>query len=143
MRWSKVGMILVGGLAAAWLLGWQWAPSQAQQANPTANRFEFPVIESFDAKYLGDTPGHSGHGKFGSGRPDVALNDPVFRGDRKIGKVTGLIWDRSKDSLTVEFDPEPYELDRQKRPVAENRVVVGETVWIPLGGSGNKAEGAR
>jgi len=123
-------VVLASGTALVSLAAWWLVPSQAQQGAPTTNRFEFAILESFDAKYLGDTPGHAGHGKLGSGRPEVALGDPVYRGDRRIGKVSGLSWDRSKDSLQVEFDPEPFEFDRNGQPVGPNRVVVGDTVWI-------------
>jgi len=139
MEWGKRSAILAGGMAVVSMVAWQMAPSHAQQGAPASTRFEFPIIESFDAKYLGDTPGHSGHGRLGPGRPDAALGDPVYRGDKRIGTVTGLTWDRSKESLQVEFDPEPFELDARGQPVAPNRVVVGDTVWIALGGSAAKS----
>jgi hypothetical protein len=75
----------------------------------------------------------------GKQRPDVALGDPVYRGDRLIGKVTGVTWDRTKESLEVEFDPEPYALDERGRPAARNRVAVGADVWIPMGGASTTA----
>ena len=130
MQRGKQTVILASGLAAISLAAWQLTTSHAQQGTPARNRFEFAVVESFDARYLGDTPGHSGHAKLGPGRLGVALGDPVFRGDRKIGKISGLTWDRSKESLEIEFDPEPYELDDRGHPINSNRVVVGETVWI-------------
>jgi hypothetical protein len=37
--------------------------------------------------------------------------------------VTWLSWDRIKESLDVEFDPEPFV-----------RITVGQNVWIPFGG---------
>ena len=46
------------------------------------------------------------------------------------------VWDRAKDSLEVEFDPEPFEEDAQGRPVRRSRVTVGADVWIPIGGAG-------
>ncbi len=90
-------------------------------ADPT--RFEFQIVESFDAHYLGDTPAHKGRHGLSGRRPDMALGDPVHRGDEVIGHVTSLVWDRAKDSLEIEFDPEP-----------KTRISIGETVWIPIGG---------
>ena len=37
----------------------------------------------------------------------------------KVGTITGLTWDRSKEALQVEFKPEP---------LAEIRI--GETFWL-------------
>lgn len=90
----------------------------------TAARFEFEVIESFDAKYLGDTPGH--HGRNGGlvARPRVYLGDPVYRGETVVGHVTSVIWDRVNGGLNVEFDPAPLQL-----------VSVGDVAWIRLDGS--------
>jgi hypothetical protein len=119
-------------LAAAILLA-LGALGAAQQAAPKAapgaggSRFNFEVIESFDAKYEGDTPGHIGKsGGLGERRPHVALGDPVFRGDEKIGIVTGLVWSRAQGSLQVEFDP-----------VGDVRVCVGDEVWLALDGKPN------
>lgn len=99
------------------------APTPAA-ASPIANgRFQFEVIESFDAKYQGDTPGHIGkHGELGDFRPQAALGDPVFRGEEKIGTVTNLFWSRGHGSLEVEFDPEP-----------KLRIAVGDVVWLKMG----------
>lgn len=127
-RW---GMGIAGVLVLASLPAWQFA-STAQQPAAARNRFDFQVVESFDAKYLGDSPGHTGRGGKLIGKPEVALGDPVYRGDTKIGKVTGLIWDRTRESLEVEFDPEPYEADAAGRPVRALRISVGDDVWIPL-----------
>jgi hypothetical protein len=89
---------------------------------PSGGRFEFEVIESFDAKYEGDTPGHIGrHGELGDRRPQAALGDAVYRGDKKIGTVTSLRWSRGHGSLEVEFDPEP-----------KTRIEVGDVVWMKL-----------
>lgn len=85
-------------------------------------KFEFQIVESYDAHYLGDTPAHKGRHGLSGRRPDMALGDPVFRGDEVIGHVTSLVWDRAKDSLEIEFDPEP-----------KTRITIGETVWIPIG----------
>jgi hypothetical protein len=87
-------------------------------------RFTFDVVESFDAKYPGDTPGHLGkHGGIEGVRPRVSLGDPVFRGESKIGTITSVTWDRLRGSLSVEFHPEP-----------KQRIAVGESVWLALDG---------
>jgi len=139
MGLSKASALLAAGAAVAALATSGLAPSRAQQATPAASRVEIAVVSSFDAKYLGDTPGHTAHGRIGKQRPDVALGDPVYHGDRLIGKVTGVTWDRTKESLEIEFDPEPFELDERGRPAAPNRVAVGAEVWIPMGGASNTA----
>lgn len=112
------------------LIGWQvsgWAQpkgekrGELQLAKP-GTRFEFEVVESFDAKYLGDTPGHLGHaGGLGSTRPHVSLGDPIYRGEEIVGKVTAAIWSHVKGSLTIEFDPSPLA-----------RVAVGEIVAVDI-----------
>ena len=80
------------------------------------------MIQSFDAKYEGDTPGHIGKsGGLGERRPRVALGDPVFRGEERVGTVTGLTWSRPFGSLEVEFDP-----------VEKVRISVGDDVWLDL-----------
>lgn len=126
---------MLAGVVTIMVGTWQLVLSQGQQVDPDPKRFDFVVIASFDAKYLGDSPGHSGRGKIGQGQPDVALGDPVFHGDHLIGKVTGISWDRVKENLELEFDPEPFELDERGRPAAANRVAVGENLWIPRGGT--------
>jgi hypothetical protein len=92
---------------------------------PPGTRFEFEVIESHDAAYLGDTPGHMGRDGGLTCRPNVALGDGVFRtkAERavRVGTITRVVWDRVSGGLTVEFDPEPL-----------TRVAVGEEVWIDL-----------
>lgn len=88
----------------------------------SGTHFEFEVIESFDAKYLGDTPGHIGRaGGLTGVRPRVSLGDPVYRGDTRIGEVSTVLWSRVQGSLTIEFDPVPL-----------TRVSVGDQVWIDL-----------
>jgi hypothetical protein len=121
---------LTAGVAVAYL-AWQWTsaaqtPSPGPGRSPAArvdpSRFEFEVLESYDAKYLGDTPGHMGrYGGLGQARPNVALGDPVYHEDTRVGTITGVAWDRAKGSLQVEFDPDPLE-----------RIAVGEIVWISL-----------
>jgi len=116
--------------AAAVVLGWQgWMMGQQSPrelakgtaANP--GRFEFEVIQSFNAKYEGDTPGHIGRsGGLADQRPRAALGDAVFRGEEKVGVVTGLTWNRAQGSLEVEFDP-----------VTKERISVGDQVWLAVG----------
>ncbi len=121
-RWLAVGSLLVacgGGDLLA----------QDRQAKfplaPPGTRFSFEVIESHDASYLGDTPGHMGRDGGLKFRPNVALGDGVFRtdGDKttRIGVITRVLWDRVSGGLTVEFDPEPL-----------TRIAVGEEVWVDL-----------
>jgi hypothetical protein len=94
------------------------------QSKPAAERFEFEVVQSFQAKYEGDTPGHIGrNGGLGDRRPRVALGDPVFRGEQQIGRITELGWSRVHGSLEVEFDPLPAV-----------RICVGDQVWLYLEG---------
>jgi len=87
--------------------------------------FFFEVVESQDAKYLGDTPSHLGRDGGLKVRPRVALGDPVYRTvdstTRRIGTVTMVAWNRVSGSLTVEFDPQPFE-----------RIAVGDEVWVDL-----------
>lgn len=97
---------------------------------PPADRFEFEIVECYDAKYAGDTPGHIGrHGELGDTRPHAALGDPVFRGAEQVGTVTGLTWSPSAGSLEVEFDPRP-----------DAHISVGETVWIRIGSTAQQAK---
>ncbi|MDZ4684168.1 MAG: hypothetical protein SH850_03710 [Planctomycetaceae bacterium] len=111
------------------LVAWQlklWAqPSEGKAATPVAKagtRFSFEVIESFDAKYEGDTPGHTGRaGGLENRRPNVALGDPVFRADQKLGTITSIVWSRVQGGLTIEFDPEP-----------NARIAVGDVMWVDL-----------
>lgn len=88
-------------------------------------RFHFEVIESHDAVYLGDTPGHMGRDGGLKVRPNVALGDGVYRSDgektSRVGSVTRVVWDRVSGGLTVEFDPEPL-----------LRIAVGDEVWVDL-----------
>lgn len=92
---------------------------------PRGTRFAFEVIESHDAAYLGDTPGHMGRDGGLKFRPNVALGDGVFRSvggtTTRVGTVTRVVWDRVSGGLTVEFDPAPL-----------LRIAVGEEVWIDL-----------
>src|SRR5215510_3176190 len=115
--WLLFALVLLPTLGLpVWLAG--------QQPPAASNRFEFEVIQSYDAKYQGDTPGHMGRsGGLENRKLHVALGDPVFRGEQQVGKVTSLGWSRPHGSLEVEFDP-----------LEGARVCVGDTVWIALDG---------
>lgn len=92
---------------------------------PPGTRFEFEIIESRDALYLGDTPSHFGKDGGLTVRPQVALGDPVYRGvaggRMLVGRVTRVAWSRVSGSLGVEFHPVPL-----------LRIAVGEEVWVDL-----------
>ncbi|MEI6240269.1 MAG: aspartyl protease family protein [Planctomycetia bacterium] len=92
---------------------------------PHGTQFWFEVVESFNAKYEGDTPGHIGRGGGITHHPHVALGDMVHHRigdeDKQVGIVTGVTWDRLKGSLTVEF-----------RPREDHRIAVGDEVWVDL-----------
>lgn len=92
---------------------------------PRGTRFHFEIIESCDARYLGDTPAHSGKDGGLTARPQVALGDPVYRSvdgkDLVVGRITRVAWSRVSGSLEVEFHPEPLV-----------RIAVGDEVWIDL-----------
>jgi hypothetical protein len=125
---QRVFMLLASSLTLCVMI-WYTIPLQAQQANP--DRFEFDVVSSFDAKYLGDTPGHIGRGgNLGTAQPNIALGDPVFLGEHRVGRISTLTWDRNKQNLEIEFDPEPFLIDKDGRPVGQNRIAVGQTVWV-------------
>jgi hypothetical protein len=118
---------VVGSLAAG--VGMARADAAAAEAAmprpPHGTPFHFEVIESHDARYLGDTPSHSGKDGGLTVRPQVAIGDAVYRtehgGQRIIGHVTRVAWSRVSGSLEVEFTPEPLE-----------RIAVGDEVWIDL-----------
>jgi len=88
-------------------------------------KFHFEVIESHDAAYLGDTPGHMGRDGGLTVRPNVALGDGVYRTvgatETRVGSITRVVWDRVSGGLTVEFDP-----------ASLRRIAVGDEVWIDL-----------
>jgi hypothetical protein len=123
-RQLALPVVLLSGLAV-WQLTSHAQSNDGKAPMPLAKagtRFNFEVIESFDAKYLGDTPGHLGRGGgLENSRPSVALGDHVYRGEKKIGTITSIVWSRVQSSLTVEFDPEPL-----------TRIAVGDSVWIDL-----------
>jgi hypothetical protein len=113
-------------LVIGYVTGAALARSNAQEELPS--RLSFEVIESFDAKYLGDTPGHMGRvGGLGVRKPKVALGDPVYRGEERVGTVTGLVWNRANGSLGVEFDPAPLKT-----------IVLGDTVWVAVRKDGDQ-----
>jgi len=121
-------LLLATVLSGMAVVGWQVLSSGQQpppgksETSSTTGRLEFDVVESYDAKYLGDTPGHLGRGSaLGQSRLQAALFDPVYRGDQLVGRITYLKWNRPNGSLDVEFDP----VDRA-------RVFVGDRVWISL-----------
>jgi hypothetical protein len=108
------------------IVGWQLLTSGQQPAAEknklTGDRLDFEVVHSFDAKYPGDTPGHTGRvGGLSNRRPRVALGDTVYRGDKKIGSVTTLEWNRTNNSLDIEFDP-----------VEDARIYIGDVVWLRI-----------
>ena len=122
-------MVVVGLLLAVWQ-AWS-VKHQAAAQQPAAekvkveakDRFKFEVVQSFNARYAGDTPGHIGKsGGLGDQRPRVALGDAVFRGEERVGTVTGLTWSRASGSLEVEFDP-----------AEKVRICVGDEAWLDLG----------
>lgn len=139
MVWAKrrrlVGLSAAAVCAAA-VLAVVWMPLQAADERradaeaalpvaPRGTRFHFEVIESCDARYLGDTPAHSGKDGGLTVRPQVALGDPVYRtvgdDDVIVGRITRVVWSRVSGSLEVEFHPEPLV-----------RIAVGDEVWIDL-----------
>jgi hypothetical protein len=116
--WATADMRAADGVAAAGAAVYQPAPA--------GTKFVFDVIESYDAKYQGDTPGHIGrHGGLGKTRPQVILGDPVHRGAEQVGRVTGVTWDRATSSLIVEFDP-------TNGFTRSLQVAVGDEVWLYL-----------
>ncbi len=133
MLWVRRGSAILGLALLATLTLRPWATS-AEPPRRGPSRFTFQVVQSFDAKYLGDTPGHLGRGGgLGEKRPDVALGDAVHRGNEKIGTITGLTWDRSRESLEVEFDPLSPERDPAGVLKPPRRIAIGDEIWIELG----------
>jgi hypothetical protein len=122
--------VLLSALLVAGFGLWFWpqlvssqVPAPPPPGGIKGDHFEFEVVESFDAKYEGDTPGHIGrHGGLGEIHPQVALGDPIFLGDKQVGVVTGLRWSRAQGALDVEFDP-----------ATKTRIAVGDVVWLKLG----------
>lgn len=120
---ATIGLLLTGQFSASH--GQQPARDATRLDSDNPARFEFDIVESFDAQYLGDTPGHHGRsGGLDKRRPRLALGDPVYRGNERVGNLTQIRWDRGGASLDLEFDPVP-----------QMRVNVGDTVWVALDGS--------
>ena len=127
MIWSAVGIVAAvaawqfGTLSQTAALGQSKSASTPAPDAPAHARFEFQVNESVDSKYLGDTPSHRGRSGLKGKTPNLALHDPVYRGKVKVGHVTALQWDKLKEALDVEFNPEPFV-----------RISVGDTVWVVI-----------
>lgn len=120
-QWSWRWLIVVLMCALGSALRGQTAASNG--STPEA-RITFDVVQSYDAKYAGDTPGHLGRaGGLDRVRLNVALQDAVYRGETKVGVVTGLSWNRTNSSIDIEFDP-----------VGDVRVAVGDEVWMAADG---------
>ena len=122
---ALAAVLVLVGPGASPRVGWA---GDAQAKLPLAapgTKFAFEVIESHDATYLGDTPGHMGRDGGLTVRPNVALGDGVYRTEgqtsRRVGTVTRAVWDRVSGGLTVEFDPAPL-----------IRIAVGDEVWVDL-----------
>lgn len=130
---TPCAIAITGVLAASAVLlempraadGIQGPPEPVREHPAPGTPFWFEVIESFNAKYQGDTAGHIGRGGGLSLQPHVALGDSVhhrIRGvDTVVGSVTGLLWERLRGSLTVEF-----------RSHEGHRIAVGDEVWVDL-----------
>lgn len=102
-------------------------PSQPPPKATGVRRVEFEVVESFDARYSGDTPGHIGRqGELKDARPLIALGDPVYRDEVPVGYVTRLEWSRVHGSLEVEF-----------APLEKTRIRIGEVIWLRFGEDDN------
>lgn len=96
-------------------------PAEPAAKNADPAHLEFEIVESNDAQYLGDTPAHTGRRGGLTFQPHIALGDPVFRGETKIGRVSGVIWDRARGGLTVEINPHPL-----------LRIAVGDVAWVDV-----------
>lgn len=132
-RFARVPWLLMASLLACVTSGIHPLIQNVEAADTQASLplaahgtpFFFEVIESHDAKYLGDTPAHMGKDGGLKVRPNIALGDHVYRTTNTttviIGRVTLVLWDRVSGSLTVEFNPEPF-----------HRIAVGDEVWIDL-----------
>jgi hypothetical protein len=112
-----VVLMLVLGSIPFWLQG-QQPPVDA------GGRCEFEVVQSHYARFQGDLAGHMGRASGLENRKlQVALGDPIYRGEQQVGKVSFLGWSRPHGSLEVMFSP-----------AANVRVCVGDTVWLALDG---------
>jgi hypothetical protein len=126
-RWIYLVITVSGiGLWGVWLSqSLVHGQPPAKGRNQDGIRLTFEVVQSFDARYAGDTPGHMGRaGGLDNRQLKIALGDPVYRGQEKVGSVTELKWNRPNGSLDIEFDPQ------------ENvRVNVGDEVWMDVDGT--------
>lgn len=123
-RYHTVAIVMLLGVLADrnWPLPAQTTAPKSAVIAPPGTHFDMDVVESFDAKYEGDTPGHTGRaGGLNDIRPNIALGDGVFHGDERIGTITNIAWSRAQGSLAIEFDPAPG-----------RRVAVGDHFWIDL-----------
>ncbi|MFM7292638.1 MAG: hypothetical protein ACKO6B_15625 [Planctomycetia bacterium] len=128
-----LGVLISMGLVTMATTGWPLGAGSARAIDAEAvlpvaahgTRFHFEVIESTDAKYLGDTPAHRGKDGGLTVRPQVALGDAVYRtvgnAEVTIGRITRIEWNRVSGSLEIEFSPEPLQ-----------RIAVGDEAWIDL-----------
>lgn len=128
LLWS-MGLVTLAAALGSWVAGGRAAHGVDAHATlpfaPSGTPFHFEVIESHDAKYLGDTPAHIGKDGGLTVRPHVALGDFVYRTTNAtqtaVGRITRVEWSRVSGSLEVEFEPEPLQ-----------RIAVGDEVWIDL-----------
>jgi hypothetical protein len=122
VRWKYYAVAMLPCLV--FIAGWQSLADQ--QSTNQANRYDFEVVQSFDARHGGDTPRHSGRAGGLVGRqPQVAVGDSVFRGEAKVGVVSALGWSPAHGTLEVEF-----------RPAGAVRICVGDVASIRLGDTG-------
>lgn len=84
------------------------AQSPAEPLRPTAatprDQSRLEVIEIFDAKYAGDTPGCVAVQKVTS-PPRISLGDAVHRDGVTVGHLTAAAWNDETHVLRIEFDP--------------------------------------
>lgn len=121
VRHALIIVMSLFALAAVWKLTSAAQPASNELRNHDPGRYEFEIVESFNAKYLGDTPGHAGRAGDLKVRPHIALGDSVYRGKTLVGSVSGVTWDRARGALTVEFDPEP-----------DLRIAIGDIAWVDI-----------
>lgn len=96
-------------------------PSEPVAKSLDPSHLEFEIVESNDAQYLGDSPAHTGRRGGLTFQPHIALGDPVYRGNVKIGRVSGVTWDRARGGLTIELNPHPL-----------LRIAVGDVAWVDV-----------
>jgi hypothetical protein len=123
-RWAFLAGITLSFVVAGHFVATTAAQTPAKAVSRfIEGRFEMQVVESYDAQFDGDEPGHICRvGGLNDMIPKAALGDAIFCGDEKIGVVSGLKWSQANGSLEIDFDPLPGV-----------RIAIGETVWIKLG----------